>query len=99
MPTDKNFDVKKFLANIGNKEATIAILGATDFFGEGCLASQPLRMQSATAMTDCELMRIDNAAMTLYLVRLYSRHRAVRRSCAIHGSTFFCIVQVASCDC
>jgi CRP/FNR family cyclic AMP-dependent transcriptional regulator len=45
------------------KEATIAILNSTDFFGEGCLAGQPLRIGSATAMTDCELMRIENKAM------------------------------------
>src|ERR1017187_8754525 len=41
------------------KEATIAILNPGDFCGEGGLAGQPLRMGSAIAMTDCELMRID----------------------------------------
>src|SRR6516225_1075987 len=35
------------------KEATIAILNEHDFFGEGCLTSQPLRPYSATAITDC----------------------------------------------
>jgi CRP/FNR family transcriptional regulator, cyclic AMP receptor protein len=45
------------------KEATLGILNEGDFFGEGCLAGQPLRMGSATAMTDCELMRIDKRAM------------------------------------
>jgi CRP-like cAMP-binding protein len=45
------------------KEATIAILNPGDFFGEGGLAGQPLRMGSATAMTDCDLMRIDKKAM------------------------------------
>lgn len=49
------------------KEATLGILNAGDFFGEGCLAGQPLRMGSATAMTDCELMRIDKKAMMLAL--------------------------------
>src|SRR6202521_879499 len=45
------------------KEATIGILNPGDFFGEGGLAGQPLRMGSATAMTDCELMRIEKKAM------------------------------------
>jgi CRP/FNR family transcriptional regulator, cyclic AMP receptor protein len=34
-----------------------------DFFGEGCLAGQPLRLCSATTMTDCSVMRIDKKAM------------------------------------
>ena len=45
------------------KEATIGILSEGDFFGEGALAGQTLRMGSAAAMTDCELMRIDKKAM------------------------------------
>jgi CRP/FNR family cyclic AMP-dependent transcriptional regulator len=56
------------LSKVG-KEATIAILSPTDFFGEGCLAGQRLRMGSATAMTDCELMRVDNDAMQSALHR------------------------------
>ena len=40
-----------------------------EFFGEGGLAGQPLRMGSATAVTDCELMRIDKKAMMLALHR------------------------------
>jgi CRP/FNR family transcriptional regulator, cyclic AMP receptor protein len=51
------------------KEATISILDEGDFFGEGCLAGQPLRMASATAMTDCRLMRIEREAMVLALHR------------------------------
>jgi len=49
------------------KEATLGILSAGDFFGEGALAGQPLRMGSATAMTDCELLQIDKKAMMLAL--------------------------------
>jgi CRP/FNR family transcriptional regulator, cyclic AMP receptor protein len=45
------------------KEATIGILNPRDFFGEGGLAGQPLRMGTATAMTACELMRIEKKAM------------------------------------
>ena len=51
------------------KEATLGILSSGDFFGEGGLAGQPLRMGSATAMTDCELLRIDKNAMMLALHR------------------------------
>jgi CRP/FNR family transcriptional regulator, cyclic AMP receptor protein len=53
------------------KEATIAILNPGDFFGEGALAGLSLRMKSATAMTDCELMRIDKKVMML---ALHHRH-------------------------
>jgi CRP-like cAMP-binding protein len=51
------------------KEATIGILNPGDFFGEGGMAGQPLRMGSATAMTDCELMRIEKKAMMQALHR------------------------------
>jgi CRP-like cAMP-binding protein len=51
------------------KEATLGILNEGEFFGEGGLAGQPLRMGSATAMTDCELLRIDKKAMMLALHR------------------------------
>jgi CRP/FNR family cyclic AMP-dependent transcriptional regulator len=45
------------------KEATIGILAEGDFFGEGSLAGQTLRMGSAIAMTDCTILRIDKKAM------------------------------------
>jgi CRP/FNR family cyclic AMP-dependent transcriptional regulator len=61
--------VKLTVVSKAGKEATIAILNPADFFGEGSLAGQPLRMGSATALTDCELMRIDNRAMTSALLR------------------------------
>jgi CRP/FNR family transcriptional regulator, cyclic AMP receptor protein len=51
------------------KEATIGILNEGDFFGEGCLTGQPLRMCSATAMTDCSVMRIGKAYMMEVLHR------------------------------
>ena len=51
------------------KEATLGILNEGQFFGEGGLAGQPLRMGSATAMTDCELLQIDKKAMMLALHR------------------------------
>ncbi|HEY6768124.1 MAG TPA: Crp/Fnr family transcriptional regulator [Candidatus Sulfotelmatobacter sp.] len=45
------------------KEATIGIVGEKNFFGEGSLAGQLLRMGSAVAMTDCELLRVDKKTM------------------------------------
>ena len=51
------------------KEATIGILNEGDFFGEGCLTGQPLRLCSATAMTDCTVMRIDRKSMNEVLHR------------------------------
>jgi CRP-like cAMP-binding protein len=54
------------------KEATIGILNEGDFFGEGCLTGQPLRLCSATAMTDCSVMRIDKKSMMEVLHREHS---------------------------
>jgi CRP/FNR family cyclic AMP-dependent transcriptional regulator len=51
------------------KEATIGILNEGDFFGEGCLTGQPLRLCSATAITDCSVMRIDKKYMMEVLHR------------------------------
>ncbi len=45
------------------KEAVVAILGKGDFFGEGCLAGQLLRMASTTTMMECEIMRLEKAAI------------------------------------
>jgi CRP/FNR family transcriptional regulator, cyclic AMP receptor protein len=45
------------------KEAVVAILGAGDFFGEGCLVGQTLRMATVTAMMECEIMRLEKAAI------------------------------------
>jgi CRP/FNR family cyclic AMP-dependent transcriptional regulator len=47
----------------GGKEATLGILGEGDFFGEGGLAGQLLRMSCATAMTECVLLHVDRNAM------------------------------------
>ena len=67
-PSDAVFYIQKGKVRLSvvskaGKEATIGIIHDGDFFGEGCLAGQPGRMVSATAMTDCELMRIDKKAM------------------------------------
>ena len=51
------------------KEATIGVLNKGDFFGEGCLTGQPLRLCSATAMTDCSIMKIGKKSMMEVLHR------------------------------
>jgi CRP/FNR family transcriptional regulator, cyclic AMP receptor protein len=55
--------VKLTVVSKTGKEATIGILGEGSFFGEGALAGQALRMGSASAMTDCAILRIDKKAM------------------------------------
>ena len=55
--------VKLTVLSEQGKEAVVAILGPGDFFGEGCLAGQPLRMATAVAMTECLMTRIEKTAM------------------------------------
>jgi len=45
------------------KEAVLSIVDAGDFFGEGCLNGQPLRMSTVVAMTECSIMRIEKTTM------------------------------------
>ena len=45
------------------KEAVVAMLGPGDFFGEGCLAGQALRMGSATAITPSAILRVPKRQM------------------------------------
>jgi CRP/FNR family cyclic AMP-dependent transcriptional regulator len=61
--------VKLTVLSKAGKEATIGILNEGDFFGEGCLTGQPLRLCSAIAMTDCSVMRIDKKSMVEVLHR------------------------------
>ncbi len=68
------------------KEATIALLGPGEFLGEGCLASdQPVRLATATAITDCSILRIEKKEMLralhkehglsdLFVLHLVERH-------------------------
>ena len=51
--------IKLTVVSKSGKEATIGILNEGAFLGEGCLRGQTLRMCSATALTDCSVMRID----------------------------------------
>jgi CRP-like cAMP-binding protein len=55
--------VKLSVISQHGKEAIVATLGAGEFLGEGCLAGQPLRMATATTVTDCSLFRIEKLLM------------------------------------
>jgi len=55
--------VKLTVLSARGKEAVVAILGSGDFFGEGGLAGQPLRMATATSMTECSILRIKKETM------------------------------------
>ena len=59
--------VKLSVTSRQGKEAIVGILNGGEFLGEGCLAGQPLRMSSSTAMTDCTLVRIEKPLMTRML--------------------------------
>ena len=49
------------------KEAVVAILGTGDFFGEGCLAGQPLRISTAAAIANSTIARLARAAVVRVL--------------------------------
>ena len=59
--------VKLTVISKQGKEAVVAILGAKDFFGEGCLAGQPLRMAGAAAMSECSIMRLEKLGVVRLL--------------------------------
>jgi CRP/FNR family cyclic AMP-dependent transcriptional regulator len=67
-PADSVFYIHKGKVKVAvvseqGKEAVVAILGRDEFLGEGCLAGQRRRIASATAMSDCEIMRIEQQAI------------------------------------
>jgi CRP-like cAMP-binding protein len=51
--------VKLTVVSNQGKEAVIGLLGLHDFFGEGCLAGQPLRMATAVALSECLIVRLE----------------------------------------
>ena len=59
--------VKVVVTSESGKEAVVAILGPGDFLGEGCLHGQQMRMATATAMTECAIMRIEKSTMIAML--------------------------------
>src|ERR1700726_2549828 len=56
--------VKKTVVSEEGKEAVIALLGTDDFFGEGCLAGEALRLATVSAMTNCVIVRIAKVDIT-----------------------------------
>src|SRR5438128_1446687 len=71
-PADSVFYIEKGKVKVTvlserGKEAVVAILGSGDFFGEGSLTGQPLRMATATAMTECSLLRVKKETMVRML--------------------------------
>ena len=74
--------VRLSVTSADGKEAIVATLGAGEFFGEGCLAGQLLRMATATAASDCTLIKVERTAMARTLascswssVRLFASSR------------------------
>jgi CRP/FNR family transcriptional regulator, cyclic AMP receptor protein len=61
--------VKVTVLSRQGKQAVIALLGPGDFFGEGCLAGQPVRMATATAMTESAIVRLAKQTMIRALHR------------------------------
>jgi CRP-like cAMP-binding protein len=59
--------IKLTVVSKQGKEAVVAILGPGEFFGEGCLAGQLVRMASAFTMSECSIMRLGKAAMVRVL--------------------------------
>jgi len=55
----KKGNVKVCVISREGKEAVVAILGADEFLGEGCLIGQPKRLATAMAMTECVTMRVE----------------------------------------
>jgi CRP/FNR family transcriptional regulator, cyclic AMP receptor protein len=67
-PADSLFYIRKGKVKLSviskqGKEAIVATLSVGEFIGEGCLAGQPLRMATATTVTDCNLFRIEKSLM------------------------------------
>ncbi len=60
-------EVKFAVTSQQGKEAIVTILGDNEFFGEGCLAGQLLRISTASAVTDCTLFRIEKSLMVRML--------------------------------
>jgi len=65
--------VKLSVLSKNGREAVVAMLGPGDFFGEGCLAGQPLRMGSASAITPSAILLVGKQSM----VRLLHKQRGM----------------------
>lgn len=90
-PADAVFYVQKGKIKIvvtskQGKEAVVGIFGMGEFFGEGCLIGQPLRLATAKAMGESEVMRVDKNEMTRILqseptfAEMFMAHLLIRNS-------------------
>jgi CRP/FNR family cyclic AMP-dependent transcriptional regulator len=59
--------VKLAVTSFEGKEAIVATLSSGEFFGEGCLAGQPLRLATAISVEDCTLIRVEKSMMARML--------------------------------
>ncbi len=60
-------EVKLTVVSRGGREAVVAVLGSNEFFGQGCLTAQHVRVATASTMTQCEIMRIEKAEIVRVL--------------------------------
>jgi CRP/FNR family cyclic AMP-dependent transcriptional regulator len=65
----KEGKVKLAVVSNQGKEAVVALLTQGDFFGEGCLAGQQVRMSTAVAISECTIMQIEKAVVMDLLAR------------------------------
>jgi CRP-like cAMP-binding protein len=78
--------IKLVVESEQGKEAVVAVLGPEEFFGEGCLIGQPLRLATARAIVDSEVMRVGKAEMIRVLHdersfgELFTAHLLTRNS-------------------
>src|SRR5471030_441292 len=59
--------VKLTVISQHGKDAVVAMLNKGEFFGEGCMVGQHVRLATATAVEESEVMRLDKSAITLVL--------------------------------
>jgi CRP/FNR family transcriptional regulator, cyclic AMP receptor protein len=83
-------NVKVAVVSDDGKEAIVAILGANEFFGEGCLDGRAQRMTTVTTMTDSVIVRLEKATIVGMInqepafCRLFIDH-LLRRSCRLEA--------------
>ena len=65
-------NVKLSVLSKSGREAVVAMLGAGEFFGEGCLAGQPVRMGTATTTADSTVLLVDKTQMVRLLHHLHA---------------------------
>ena len=93
----KKGKVKVAVVSKQGKEAIVALLGADEFVGEGCLIGQPKRLATASAMTECEMMRVekteiqrvihDEPAFSQMFVSQFWREPGSKKTSSISSST------------